>query len=202
MNKIENIVFDIGNVLIGWKPEKFFQTVFDDKDKMNYFLENVCSMDWNLKQDKGRSLADGTRMLQLKFPKFKDEIALFYPNFDKMIDGEIKENVALLEPLKSNYKVLALSNWSIETFPETRKKFPFLNIFDDMVLSGEEKTIKPEKKIYKILLERNKIKARHCLFIDDNIKNIEMAKALGFVTIHYTPEVNLKAEMIKLGITI
>lgn len=197
---IKNIIFDFGGVLVDWNPEYLYKQVFQEEAEMNYFLTTVCTPEWNLQQDAGRSLAAATDEIVAKFPKYQKQIEMFYGNWTAMLGGEIFENVALIEPLKRKFKLFGLSNWSAETFPKAKEMFPFFQKLDGIVLSGEEKLIKPGEQIYKVLLSRYKLIASECLFIDDSIKNIMAAEMLGFHTIHFAPNINLKYELQRMKI--
>lgn len=200
MNNINTIIFDFGGVLIDWNPRYMYRDEFEESSDMEHFLEKVCTDDWNLQQDKGRSLAEGTRILLEKFPEHVAKIQLFYDQWEKMIHGDIPQNVAVLRKLKEKYKLYGLTNWSAETFPIAFKRFSFFALFDGIVISGEEKLIKPDKKIFELMLERYHLKAENSLFIDDNINNIQAAKEMGFATIHVLEKTDLKTELYALGL--
>ena len=168
--------------------------------KWNIFSAEVCTDDWNLQQDKGRSLAEGTRILQDKFPEHAVKIQLYYDQWEKMIKGDIPQNVTLLRKLKEKYKLYGLTNWSAETFPIVFKRYSFFKLFDGIVISGEEKLIKPDKKIFELMLERYHLEAKNSLFIDDNMNNIQAAKEIGFATIHVQEKTDLKSELYALGL--
>jgi 2-haloacid dehalogenase len=167
---------------------------------MEYFLKEVCTDDWNLQQDKGRPLAEATRILQDEFPEHAVKIRLYYDQWEKMIKGDIPQNVALLRKLKEKYKLYGLTNWSAETFPIVFNRYPFFTLFDGIVISGEEKLIKPDKKIFELMLERYHLEAKNALFIDDNVKNIHAAKEMGFATIHVKENTDLKTELYAMGL--
>ena len=197
---IRNIIFDFGGVLVDWNPEYLFKDVFSDRSELDYFLEKICTPDWNEKQDAGRPLSEAIRALQERHPKYRDEIRLFYDDWATMLGGPISQNVALLKPLKINYRLFGLTNWSAETFPIAYDLYPFFEEFEGIVISGVEKMAKPDDRIYLVLLERYKLSAAKCLFIDDNARNIRAATALGFHTIHLKNDVNLNDELRQLGI--
>lgn len=199
---IKNIIFDFGGVLMDWNPRYFFKDYFNDDQKMEYFLEHIAQSEWNEEQDRGRSLTEGTEIQVKKFPEWEKEIRAYYDNWAVMLKSDIPQNVEVLRKLKNTkYHLFGLTNWSEETFPYALENYDFFRIFDDkIVVSGTEKLIKPDPKIWHILLERYNIKADESVFIDDNPRNIEMAKTLGFITIHITPETNLEQELTHLGI--
>lgn len=197
---IQQIVFDFGGVLVDWNPRHLYKDVFADTATMEYFLENICTEDWNLEQDRGRPLAEGTRLLQDQFPEYQEEIGLFYGEWPKMLKADIPQHVAMLKQLKKNYPVYGLTNWSAETFPIALERFSFFSEFDGIVVSGEEKMIKPDKAFFQLLLDRYRLRATETLFIDDNAKNIRAAIEMGFTTIHIQDNTNLQEEIRQMGL--
>ena len=185
-----------------WNPRYFFKDYFKDDEKMEYFLENIAQDEWNIEQDRGRTLAEGTEIQVKKFPEWEKEIRAYYDNWTVMLKSDIPQNVEVLRKLKNtDYHLFGLTNWSAETFPYALENYDFFQIFDGkIVVSGTEKLIKPDPKIWYVLLERYNIQAGESVFIDDNPKNIEMAQSLGFETIQVTPETNLEQELAGLGI--
>lgn len=192
---IKNIVFDFGGVLVDWNPRYLYKDIFTNETEMEYFLGNICTDEWNLQQDKGRLLSEGTQLLLNQFPEHQEMIRLFYDKWEVMLKGDIPENVEVLTMLKGKYHLLGLTNWSAETFPIALKRFPFFELFDGIVVSGTEKLIKPDKAIFNLLLNRYQIRAKESIFIDDNIHNINAANELGFHTIHIHNNMNLKAAL-------
>ena len=188
MSKIKNIIFDLGGVLVDWNPEYVYLDVFKgDRKKMKWFFDEVCTFDWNENQDAGYPLAQATEDRIKLFPQYEEWIRVFYGRWEEMLGGPIDGTVKLLKALVANpdYRVLALTNWSAETFPVALKKFEFLHWFEGIVVSGTEKTRKPFADIYQITLDRYALNASDSLFIDDNLRNIEAAQALGIQTIHF-----------------
>ena len=201
-SNIKNIIFDFGGVVMDWNPRYFFKDYFNDDEKMEFFLKNIATDEWNAEQDRGRTLAEGTEIQVAKFPQWEKELRAYYDNWTTMLRSDIPKNVEVLRKLEhSNYELFGLTNWSAETFPYALENYDFFKIFDgNIVVSGTEKVIKPDPKIWEVLLERYHIKADESVFIDDNAKNIEVAKALGFITIHITPETDLEKELKDLGL--
>ena len=196
MSKIDNIIFDLGGVLIDWNPEYVYLDVFNgDRQKMKWFFDNICTHDWNENQDAGYPMAKATEERVVLFPEHEELIRMFYGRWDDMLGDSIEETVNILENLVNspNYKVVALTNWSHETFPKARKKFEFLQWFEGIIVSGEEKTRKPFKDIYQITLNRFGLTPEESIFIDDNLRNVEAANSLGINGIQYkSPELLIK----------
>ena len=201
-SNIKNIIFDFGGVVMDWNPRYFFKDYFNDDEKMEFFLKNIATDEWNAEQDRGRTLAEGTEIQVAKFPQWEKELRAYYDNWTTMLRSDIPKNVEVLRKLEhTDYELFGLTNWSAETFPYALENYDFFKIFDGkIVVSGTEKVIKPNPKIWEVLLERYHIKADESVFIDDNAKNIEVAKALGFITIHITPETDLEKELKDLGL--
>ena len=195
MSKIKNIIFDFGGVLVDWNPAYLYSKLFDNESDMHYFLENICSPEWNVQQDAGRPLAEATDVLQKEYPEHKEFIGHFYGRWEEMLGGLLEDNVRLMKMLKPKYPIYGLTNWSAETITIAYDRYDFFKHLNGIVVSGEEKLIKPDPKLYQILLERYNLKAEESLFIDDNIHNIEVAQTMGFQTIHFTEGMNLKKEV-------
>ena len=199
---IKNIIFDFGGVVMDWNPRYFFKDYFNDDEKMEYFLKNIATDEWNIEQDRGRSLADRTDFQVEKHPEWEKELRAYYDNWTMMLKSDIPENVEILRKLEhSKYELFGLTNWSAETFPFALENYDFLKIFKDkIVVSGAEKMINPDPEIWNILLERYQIKAEESVFIDDNFKNIEIKKKLGFICVHIKENTDLKKELRNLGV--
>ncbi|WP_312323218.1 HAD family phosphatase [Soonwooa sp.] len=198
--KLKNIIFDFGGVLMDWDPRYYFRTHFDNEADMDFFLKNIATNAWNIEQDRGRTLERGTEKLIKEHPLFEKDIRAYYDNWTTMLRGEIPQNVAVLRQLEGKYPLYGLTNWSAETFPYALENYDFFKLFGGkIVVSGDEKLIKPDPKIFKVLLKRYDLKAEESVFIDDNIDNIKTAESLGFTTIHVTPETDLANELHNLG---
>ena len=191
-------LFDLGGVFFDWNPKYFFKNVFESKEELNFFLNNVCTNEWNIKQDAGRSVAEAEDELIMKFPKYANKIKLYYSNHRKMIKHVYQDSVEILLDLKEkNIPCYALSNWAEETFEGMTDDYPFLKKFDGIIISGQEKTIKPFEDIYRIAVNRYELTPNDTVFIDDNLENILVAKTLNFKTIHLVDPNLINEELIK-----
>lgn len=193
--EIENIVFDFGGVLVDWNPRHLYKNHFTDEKEMEYFLKNICTDEWNVEQDRGRALSEGTYLLQKKFPEYHSLIQLFYDEWAKMLKSDIPGTVALLHQLKTRYKIYGLTNWSDETISIAYDRYSFFKEFDGIVVSSQEKLIKPNKEIYHLLLDRYHLKAENSVFIDDNINNIKAAEEVGMYGVHFENPEQLKTRL-------
>ena len=196
------VVFDIGGVLLRWDPRFLYRKLFGgDERAVEEFLTHVCTVEWNERQDAGRTFAEAHAELIPKHPDKSHLIEAFGNRFGEMIAGPIEGTVDILADLKrAGVPRYALTNWSAETFPPARARFEFLSWFDGIVVSGEEGVIKPDPRIFRILLERYRIAPDEAVFIDDNPGNAAAAHALGIHGIHFRSPELLRRELETLGI--
>jgi 2-haloacid dehalogenase len=200
--KIDAVIFDLGGVLIDWNPSYVFDKMFEDEDQKKHFFENICTSDWNEKQDAGRPLKEASEELVAKHPEWKEYIEAYYGRWEEMLGGPIDGTVEIFRRLKQTgkYKLYALTNWSAELFPIALERYDFLHWFDGRVVSGEEKMRKPFPEFYQLILERFQLNVEETLFIDDNVRNAKAAEAMGLKTIIFKSPTQLKEELINLGI--
>ena len=184
---IQNVIFDLGGVLIDWNPRYLYRQLLPDEEQVEAFLSTVCTMDWNEEQDGGRPFEEGIAILSQKWPQHQSLIEAYYHRWIEMIGGAIYESVDVLKALQEKgVPLYALTNWSAQTFPLIQDDFPFLNWFKGIVVSGEEKVKKPDPAIYQLILNRYELEPTKTLFIDDNKRNIDAADAMGIKTHHFT----------------
>ncbi len=196
MGKIKNIVFDFGGVLLEWNPRYLYRSYFNDDEKMEWFLSNVCTLEWNARFDEGKPFAEGIRELKEKWPEWAEAIQIYLDKWPVMLDHEYPESIEMLKRLKSlGYGIYGLTNWSAETIGVAYANYDFFKLFEGIVVSGEEKLLKPDPRIYKVLLERYGLQAEESVFIDDNAANVEAARGLGFHGIHFDNIANVKAQV-------
>jgi 2-haloacid dehalogenase len=195
-------VFDVGGVLLEWDPRYLYRKLFvGNDDAMEAFLANVCTEEWNERQDAGRPFADAVAEILPAHPDQSHLIEAFGRRFDEMIDGVIAGSVDIVHELKGNgVPIYALTNWSSETFPSARRRFDFLAAFDGIVVSGDEGVIKPDPRIFHILLERYRIAPETAVFIDDNPRNAAAAATLGMHGIHFRSPRLLRGELEAVGL--
>ncbi|MET0527794.1 MAG: HAD family phosphatase [Microvirga sp.] len=199
--KPKTVVFDIGNVLLRWDPRNLYRLVFDDHTEMEWFLSNVCTPDWNLEQDRGRDWDEAVALLVKDHPKHEPAIRAFHDRWPETVSGVFEQNVALLQRLRDagvpNY---CITNFSGPKFILAQQRFPFLAGFDGVIVSGDERLLKPDAAIYHLLLDRYGLEAADCVFIDDSKPNIEAARKVGMEAIHYPNEdIDLAVELRRYG---
>ena len=193
---INNIIFDFGGVLLDWNPRYLYKSYFNNDEEMEHFLADICNGEWNIRQDAGRPFAEAVKELQAKFPEYAEAIQMYDDDWEKMLKCELPESIDLLKELKfMGYGIYGLTNWSAEKIGYAFANYSFFSLFDGIVVSGVEKVVKPDRKIYEILLERYSLKPGECVFIDDNQDNVDMAKVLGINAIRFDNIGNVKEHL-------
>ena len=202
MNQINTIIFDLGGVLIDWNPDYLYKKLIPDAVERKWFLDNICTPEWNEEQDGGRLIAEANNILINQHPSYKSLIEAFYDRWEEMLGGSITETVTIFSNLKKtgNFKFYALTNWSAETFPKALDLFDFLHWFDGRLVSGEEMTRKPFDDFYELLISKFSIDKSSAIFIDDNFRNITAAERLGIKSYHFTSAADLRKELINIGL--
>jgi 2-haloacid dehalogenase len=202
MKEINTIIFDLGGVLIDWDPRYLYRKIYKTEEEITWFLENICTSEWNDEQDAGRSFEEATRLLAEKHPEHRPAIEAWYARWTETIRGPVEGTVRIFKEVKEKeqHRLYALTNWSGETFPWALDNFPFLHWFEGIVVSGNEKCRKPFPEIYHILFNRYGVDPATTLFIDDNVKNIRTANDLGLTTVHFTNPEKLREELTAMKI--
>ncbi len=202
MSSTNTVIFDLGGVLIDWNPRHLYRKIFKSEDEIEWFLQNVCTSEWNEKQDAGRSFEEATHELLVKFPEHEMAIRAWYDRWEETIIGPLPETVAILKELfeLKKYRIYALTNWSEQTFPWALNNFGFLHWFEGIVVSGIEKTRKPYPEFYQILLDRYAIDPAKAVFIDDVLRNILGGEAVGIKGIHFQSPALLREDLKKMNI--
>jgi 2-haloacid dehalogenase len=195
------VVFDLGGVLIDWNPRYLYRQLFDDEAAMERFLAEVCHSAWNEEQDRGRTFADAVEEAAALYPEQRALIEAYHQRWDEMLAGPIAGTVSILAELKEvGHELHALTNWSVEKFPIARERYDFLTWFESILVSGEVGLIKPDPRIFQLLLEGIGREARACIYIDDNPKNVAAAESLGLEAIHFLSPEQLRDELIGRGL--
>ena len=195
------VVFDLGGVLIDWNPRYLYRKLFDDEAAMESFLADVVSPEWNGQQDAGRTWAEAVEVLTREHPAQRDLIAAYWHRWQETLGDAIAPTVEILEELReAGVRLFALSNWSAETFPVARPRYPFLESFDGIVISGEEKVAKPDPRIFRHLLDRYELEPAATVFIDDSEANVRAAAAQGLIALRFEDAATLRDDLVRLGL--
>lgn len=195
---MKNIIFDFGNVLVQWHPELVYGDYFGDEAKAWWFLRHVADMDWRQRIDTGESVDGCIREKQAQYPEYAEAVELYRSRWREMLTDEVPGMRQLLSELPAaGYQLFGLTNWSMETFPEARERFGILQMIDRYVVSGAEGLVKPDPRLFQVLLDRYQLKAEECLFIDDNPDNVAAAKGMGMQGIVFNGAEDLRKKIFK-----
>jgi len=184
---VKKFLFDLGNVFFDWNPERILKPIFNDDERMKFFINNISLPLLDTRCDAGITIEVAVNDAVKKFPDFEKEIKLYYPNHGNMVGGFFQKTVDIFYKVKNlNYPCYVLSNWSAETYEGMEETYPFLKDFDGKIISGRDFLIKPDPAIYELAISRFDLVPQETLFIDDRLDNIEAAQKLNFQTIHLT----------------
>lgn len=193
---MRNIIFDFGNVLVEWHPERVYGEYFGDEAKAWWFLRHVADLDWRQRIDAGESQDACIAELKARQPEYAEAIELYRSHWREMLTGEMPGMRELLIELRvKGYEIYGLTNWSMETFPEAREHFGILQLIDRYVVSGAERLVKPDPRLFRVLLDRYGLKAEECTFVDDNPDNVAAARALGMEGIVFHGAEDLRKQL-------
>lgn len=201
---IDTVVFDLGAVLIDWDPRHLYRSLFDGPDAeaaMEDFLAKVCTPEWNLEQDRGRSLGEATDELVARHPEHAELIEAYYGRWDEMVGDPIDGTVQLARELSARgIRLVALSNWSAETFARAEHRLTFLNMFDGVLISGRVGLVKPDPAIFELFAKEHGVDVRRAVFIDDSARNVAAGAQAGFDAIEFRSPAQLRTELAARGL--
>ena len=180
------LLWDVGNVIVRWNPRTLYAKIFKEPADLDRFLSHVGTLDWHSQTDRGLSFGDNIALRAAQFPDHAEHLAAWWDRWDEMFSGAIPETESLIEDLAvAGVPQYALTNMSNEAWPGVQAMSPVFRHLRDPVVSAEEKVIKPEPRIYEIVLERTGLSPQDLLFVDDSAANIEAARAMGFHVHHF-----------------
>ena len=206
---IDAVVFDLGGVLIDWSPYHLYRKLLPDDAAIAAFLDEIGLYQELLVLDTGETtFTDWAETLKSRHPAHATLIDAYRTRWHETIAGVFADGVAVVERLKSaEVPLYVLSNWGIETWQEAHEHhhLPFLDLFDGIVISGEEGLVKPDAAIFSLLCERFGLSPERAVFIDDNAANVAVGARLGFHTIHHhggTGAASLRKALADLGLPV
>lgn len=197
----DTVVFDLGAVVLGWDPVPAFGTVLP-VEQVPSFLELIDFRAWNHLQDAGRPFEVGEAELIEQFgEQHATAIRAYRENFEKTLTGMIPGTGAVIAELQqAGVRLLALTNWSHETFPHARRRFGLLRRFEDILVSGAERLAKPDPAIFELLVRRYGLEPARTVFVDDVPANIGGAESVGLTGIRFTDSGALRERLVELGL--
>jgi 2-haloacid dehalogenase len=200
---IQHIVFDIGKVLIHYDPNLAYTKVIPDKDEREWFFANVCTHEWNIEQDRGRTWEEAEAALISEHPERERQIRAFRKYWNEMVPHHYEDSVAIMEKLIAEGRdVTLLTNFASDTFREAQGRFPFLKKTRGVTVSGDIGLIKPDVEIYDAHAREFGLDPATTIFIDDSLANVEGARAAGWNAVHFTGADKLRADLSSYGIEV
>jgi 2-haloacid dehalogenase len=203
MSEIRHIVFDIGKVLIHYDPELPYRRLIPDEEKRRRFFAEICTPEWNIEQDRGRTWEEAEALLIADHPGEAENIRGFRQNWHEMVPHAYDGSVAIMEALiERGFDVTMLTNFASDTFIEARERFPFLQKPRGVTVSGDIRAIKPDRAIFDHHVIAFGLEPQATLFIDDSAKNVEGARAAGWNAVLFTDAETLRKDLVGYGIEV
>ncbi len=198
------VVFDLGNVLIRWDPHPAIARAVGEEHATRFLAAaDFDFLAWNHEQDAGRPWDVAERAAAASHPHWAQAARAYRANFAASLLGPVEDTVELLTELhRAGVRLLALTNWSAELFPVARRTYPFLALFDDIVVSGEEGLAKPDPRVFEVLRRRAGHPLTSCVFVDDSPRNVRAAQEAGLDAIVFTDTGHLRADLHRRGLPV
>ena len=199
--KITTVVFDVGKVLFEWDLRYLFAKLIADRDELEFFVTHVVTPEWHFQHDAGRALDDMVAERITEFPEYAKLIAVYANRFNETIPGPVTGSLEIVQELaESGVPLFAITNFGAEFWEGFRPTQPIFALFQDIIVSGVEKLVKPDPAIYALALQRFGIRPGQAIFIDDNHANVISARENGFATHHFRDAASLRAELVALNL--
>lgn len=201
MTTINHIVFDIGKVLIHWDPEIPYKKLIPDDEERNWFFENICTPEWNLEQDRGRSWTDAEDVLIAEYPDHETNIRAFRKVRPDMISHEVPGTFQIMQSLvEAGHDVTMLTNFHQDTYVIAKDTYPLLDLPRGATVSADVKLVKPDPEIYMLHAREFELEPENILFFDDTDNNVEAARQARWQAELFTSSEQMKADLIRYGI--
>jgi 2-haloacid dehalogenase len=186
LQSVEAVVFDIGGVLLDWDPRHLYRQLIEDEEVMERFLAEICTPEWHAQHDRGVSAERSCAKLAAAHPEHAELIRAWAGRSEEMVAGADPAAVEIVRELKAvGLPCYALTNMEAEAYPRRLERFPFLRLFDGIVVSGLEGVAKPDPEIFRRLLDRYGLTAGAAVMIDDSAANVAAARKLGMRTVRF-----------------
>ncbi len=199
ISKIDTVIFDVGNVLYQWDLRCLFEKLIDDAEELDWFLLNVITPEWHFQHDAGRPLAEMVPERISQFPQYESHIKAYATRFNETIPGPVAGSLQLVGKLASNgVPIFGITNFGSEFWQGFRPTAKIFDSFADIIVSGDEKLVKPDAAIYELALDRFNVTSDQCLFIDDRPENVAGSEKLGMKGHHFRDARTLKQELTAL----
>jgi 2-haloacid dehalogenase len=203
MSQVKSVVFDVGRVLVQWDLRHLFAKLIDDQQELDWFLANVVTPEWHFQHDAGRPLAEMVPELQAEHPDYAAHIDAYATRFNETVPGPVPGSFEIVEELAvRGVPLFAITNFGSEFWAQFRPTQPIFDHFSDIVVSGDERLVKPDAAIYQLALRRFGLNEGDAIFIDDNLPNVVAARENGFLGHHFVDAPTLRDELNHLGLLV
>lgn len=197
---LRTVIFDVGGVLLDWDPRYLYRRLLPDEAAVERFLAEICTPTWNAEVDRGWPWAAAVAERCTAFPDHAELITAYDARWSEMVAGPIEGTVAILQELRGGPGLYALTNFSTPKFAQVRAEYPFLSWFAGIVVSAEERLIKPDPRLYQVLFDRHGLDPAAAVYIDDSVANVTTARELGMTGLHFTGPEQLREDLTQLGL--
>ncbi len=198
------VIFDVGRVLFDWNLRFLYERLIPQREALDAFLRDVVTPEWHFQHDTGRPFAETSAELIAEHPHHAELIGALGPRFNETIGPAMPGMTKLVADLDAaNVPLFAITNFSGEFWPPFRaREAAFFAPFRDVMVSGDEKLVKPDAAIYRLALDRFGLKAGEAVFVDDNAANVAGANAVGIHGLLFTGEPQLRSDLRALGFAV
>ena len=195
------VVFDVGNVLFFWSLRVLFEKLIDDPCKRDWFLSNVVTEEWHFQHDAGRPLADMVTERKTEHPHYAHLIDAYVARFNESIHAPVPGMAEIVADLAArDVPIFGITNFGSEFWAGFRPTQPIFDHFTDIIVSGEEKLVKPDPAIYELALCRFGLASGEGLFVDDRLENVEAGQANGLIGHHFKDAETLRTTLERLAL--
>ncbi|EJL29284.1 HAD-IA family hydrolase [Novosphingobium sp. AP12] len=198
---VEAVVFDVGRVLVEWDMRALFGSLIADSAELDWFLANVVTEAWHFEHDAGRDLDEMVAARKAEYPGHDRLLDAYAIRFCETIPGNVPGSHEIVRELAERaIPLFAITNFASAFWRDYRSGEPLFDLFGDIVVSGDEKIVKPDARIFDLAAARFGHKPAAMLFIDDNAANIAAARALGWQVHHFRDADGLRADLARRGL--
>lgn len=196
------VIFDVGKVLFEWDPRYLYERLIEDDQALEAFLANVVTREWHFQHDAGRPFAETSAELSAEYPEHAELIHAWGPRFNDTVPHAIPGMLEIVRELDAaGVPLFAITNFSGEFWVDwVSQHAEIFDRFRDVVVSGDEKLVKPDPAIYALALKRFGLEGPDAVFIDDSPANVAGANAAGIHGVLFTNAADFRAELVRLGL--